>query len=281
MKLLEESDYTRAAAALQCDVPAIKAVAEVESRGAGFMPDGRPKVLFEGHHFHLKTGGKYDATHPSISYWPWTQSHYRDERGEWDRLTLAMSLDRSAAIQSASWGKFQVMGFNFSCAYKTLEEFFTAMHDSEGCHLDAFIGFVKQNNLAKALREHRWADFARGYNGEGYAANSYDKKLLAVWSKYGGGVAVQVPTPPTMPSFKDLVAGTVQLTKVIINGTELTTEAITMSYLQVCLLAKQSVANNPTVTWSTRDGRGKTMVMGDTVKVEPGMVFNALVTGSA
>jgi hypothetical protein len=34
------------------------------------------------------------------------------------------------------------------------------------------------------LREKRWADFARGYNGERFAENQYDVKLKAAYDKY-------------------------------------------------------------------------------------------------
>ena len=44
--MLNEDDYKEAAELLRCDIPAIKAVAEVESSGAGFLCDGRPKILF-------------------------------------------------------------------------------------------------------------------------------------------------------------------------------------------------------------------------------------------
>lgn len=47
----------------------------------------------------------------------------------------------------------------------------------------AFVAFRRHANLAAALREKRWADFARGYNGPGYAANKYDQKLQAAYEK--------------------------------------------------------------------------------------------------
>jgi hypothetical protein len=39
---LRDVDFADAADALKCDVAAIRAVYEVESRGQGFGPDGRP-----------------------------------------------------------------------------------------------------------------------------------------------------------------------------------------------------------------------------------------------
>ncbi len=75
-KLLTEADYKAAAKQLKCDVAAIKAVAEVESNGNGFLTDGKVKMLFEGHIFHRYTDGKFDAKHPTISYPRWTRAFY-------------------------------------------------------------------------------------------------------------------------------------------------------------------------------------------------------------
>ncbi|MCC6559800.1 MAG: DUF3380 domain-containing protein, partial [Xanthomonadales bacterium] len=45
---------------LEVSVPTLKAVAEVESAGSGFLSDGRPKILFEGHVFSRLTKRAYD-----------------------------------------------------------------------------------------------------------------------------------------------------------------------------------------------------------------------------
>lgn len=192
LNLLTESDFKEAAKLLNCDVAAIKAVAEVESSGNGFLTDGRVKILFEGHQFHKHTKGAYAESHPAICYEKWTKKHYTkgpnaDVRGagELARLEQAMSLDREAALKSASYGKFQIMGFNFSsCDFHDVEEFYAAMQASEGAQLKAFCCFIKANNLDGHLRKHRWASFARGYNGPSYAENKYDKKLAVAHAKY-------------------------------------------------------------------------------------------------
>src|SRR6185503_15448815 len=94
----------------------LRAVAEVESSGEGFLapPSDRPKILFEGHAFHRLTGGRYSGEHPDISYPQWSRRKYADSpAGEWHRFEAACRLDRLAALQSASWGLFQIMGFNY------------------------------------------------------------------------------------------------------------------------------------------------------------------------
>jgi peptidoglycan hydrolase-like protein with peptidoglycan-binding domain len=183
-KILTEADYVAAAALLKCEIAAIKAVAEVESRGAGFLPDGRPKILFERHKFHKFTGGKYDAGHPGISSKS-PGGYGAAGNHQWDRFNEAFALDPSAAIQSCSWGKFQVMGFNFAvCGFANIDDFRTAMETSEGEHLKAFCNFISGNNLAGALRNRQWATLASGYNGADYKINQYDTKLAAAYKKY-------------------------------------------------------------------------------------------------
>jgi hypothetical protein len=183
---LTDEDYAAAAAKIGCDVATIRAVVQVESRGSGFNPDGSVVTLFEGHKFSRFTGGRFDESHPTISYPQWTREHYGKNWGEERaRLELAITLDRNAALRSASWGLFQIMGFNHgACGYGDVEAFVAAMHESEGKQLDAFLELIEEWGLADELQEHRWADFARKYNGPSYAANRYDEKLFTAWASF-------------------------------------------------------------------------------------------------
>lgn len=185
---LAHADFTAAARALGCDVPAIQAVAEVEAAGSGFFkaPDGRPKILYEAHLFSRLTQRRYDATHPAISSPTWNRALYRRGPAEYERLTAAMALDRRAALQSASWGKFQILGMHYAtCGFATVDDFVQAQCRSERAQLDAFVRFIMANpKMHAALRERRWADFAYRYNGAGYKQNRYDEKLAAAYAKH-------------------------------------------------------------------------------------------------
>lgn len=182
---LTEADFARAATALDCEAAAIKAVTEVESGPSGFFPSGRPKILFEAHVFSGQTGHRYDSSHSDISSLKWNRSLYRGGEAEYERLLKGMALDRAAALKSASWGRFQIMGFNHVAAgFRSIELFVQAMYQSEGRQIDAFVSFLQNSHLAAALRNKQWADFARGYNGQGYAANQYDTKLKQAYEKY-------------------------------------------------------------------------------------------------
>ena len=177
---------------LQVEKAALQAVAEVESGGSGFL-DGtplRPKVLFEGHYFHRLTGGRFGTSHPTLSYPTWTRQHYaKTGSGEWARLMQAIALDRPAALQSASWGAFQIMGANYAQAgFADVETFVDAQSTSAEAQLECFTRFIARRWYLVPLREKDWARFAERYNGPAYARNQYDAKLArayAAWSAVG------------------------------------------------------------------------------------------------
>jgi N-acetylmuramidase-like protein len=74
---LSDSNYQRAAAALSCEVAAVKAVSQVESAGSGFLPSKQSKILFEAHVFSKATHHKYDLLFPDISSRHWNRALYR------------------------------------------------------------------------------------------------------------------------------------------------------------------------------------------------------------
>lgn len=191
---LTDASFDWASKELGCDEAAIRAVAEVESPGMGILPCGIPVILFEAHVFSKYTGHKYDKSHPKISSPRWNRKLYaysKDpiERGrmEAQRLELAASLDRKAALMSCSWGRFQIMGYNWKeCGFSGLQAFVNAMYKSEDEHLKAFVNYIKSRKLDKYIRAKDWDGFAAKYNGPGYKQNRYDEKLAAAYKKHGG-----------------------------------------------------------------------------------------------
>lgn len=185
-KDLTQDDYIAAAQACGCDVATIRAVDYIESRGSGFDAMGRPKILFERHWFRKLTSGVYDQTHPHLSHRylsPRENPSYK--RDQWAILTEARTLDESAANQSASWGRFQIMGFNYLLAgCRSVRQFVARMEESEAQHLLMFVAFVTRKGLNEALAQHDWATFAHGYNGADYASNNYDKKLKRAYERF-------------------------------------------------------------------------------------------------
>lgn len=186
MNTLTEQDFIDAAADLNCEVAAVKAVCKVEAPRGGFNPDGSPVTLFEGHKFFKFTNGAHSIDAPDLCYPKWTRVHYgKTWQAEQARLQRAIALDREAALKSASWGRFQIMGFNhIACGFDTVEAFVEAMKEGEGAQLKAFVGFVRNAGLAPALRRRDWAGFAAGYNGPAYAENDYDGKLAMAYFEF-------------------------------------------------------------------------------------------------
>jgi hypothetical protein len=185
---LQPRDYLDAALALDCDVAAVRAVLQVEALGRGFNLDGSPVTLFEGHKFSKFTGGRFDDTHPDISYPAWTRRWYGHTwQAEQDRLQRAMKLNRAMALSSASWGLAQLMGFNHGLAgYEGLQAFVNAMYAGEREQLMAMVEFVRATGLAPALRRRDWATFARGYNGPAFSVNAYDTRLASAFERFEG-----------------------------------------------------------------------------------------------
>jgi hypothetical protein len=187
---LGPEDYAAAAKRLGCTVAQIRAIDEVESNGSGFLPDGRPKILFEAHWFDKFTGGKFRGSHPRLSAAKWDRTLYIGGAAEWDRLGQALLLDATAALKSASAGRYQIMGFNHAAAgHPTVDGFWVAMKRSERDHLDAFCAFIESKGLADELRRvsNVHADcipFARGYNGAGFAKNNYHVKMARAHAKW-------------------------------------------------------------------------------------------------
>jgi len=181
---LGDSDFSRAAAALGAAPAAVQAVADVETSGNAFDERGRPRILFERHYFHRLTAGKFDASHPAISA-P-TAGGYGTFAEQYGKLAVAYRLDPDAALRSASWGRFQIMGDNHAAAgFASVRAFVAALVRSEAAHLDAFVAFVACNQaMVQALRARDWAAFARRYNGPAFAKNCYDAKLAEAYGRY-------------------------------------------------------------------------------------------------
>lgn len=188
---LTENDFIRCSNLIGTDIATIKAVCEVESGGYGFISPGKPKILFEGHIFwkELKKAGlkpeNYVQGNEDMLYKAWDKTKYCGGSREYNKLERAIVIDRCCALKSASWGLFQIMGFNYPmCGCETIDDFVSKMKRSEGSQLDLFTEFIKRNALGGYLRDLDWAGFAKAYNGPGYRENKYDEKLESAYNKY-------------------------------------------------------------------------------------------------
>jgi hypothetical protein len=190
---ISESDFDRAAMLLDCEPAALKAVQRVETGGkGGFLPSGRPTILFEGHIFwqQLRTLGinpkEFASGHEDILYPKWTKAHYKGGEAEYERLLRARQINVDAANASASWGMFQIMGFNHAaCGEPSVASFVASMCQSECRQLLLSVRFIRGNrSMLTTLQKKDWKTFARLYNGPAYAQNRYDEKISKTYSSF-------------------------------------------------------------------------------------------------
>lgn len=188
------TNYSEAAKLLGVEEAAVKAVASVESQGYGFIKDATgamvPKILFERHimfkrlrDFTPIKSKDMAAKYPDIvNEYP---GGYKGGLAEWERLDRAIKIDRVSALESASWGSFQIMGMHWKAlGFNSVQEFVNKAYTEEG-QLDLFVRFVKASpNVLRALKAKDWVGVARSYNGPGYAANKYDIKMKEAYERF-------------------------------------------------------------------------------------------------
>ncbi len=196
---LSEEDFVEAAQTLGCHPGMIEALALKEARGSAFLPDGRVKILFERHQFHrrlavVRKPGQTIAgqralrdqvamKHPDIC--STVRGGYKGNHHEYPRLTLARSFSDTAALESTSFGLFQVMGFNaVPIGYASVQEFERLMQQDINQHLVALTRFILHTPKAlKGIRTQNYPLLAGAYNGPAYRENRYDTDLERLFSQ--------------------------------------------------------------------------------------------------
>lgn len=199
-KLLKHSDLLQASLRLGVPVAAVYALNEVESKGLGFLDNGKPVILFERHVMYerlqlvrtpaddqeqlLRRALLLAKQAPTLVN-P-KAGGYIGGTAEHQRLAQARQLDEVAALESASWGAFQVMGYHWQrLGYSSIHDFAAAMNRSEADHLEAFVRYIEADiNLLKALKAQKWATVAKLYNGPDYQRNLYDVKLERAFERH-------------------------------------------------------------------------------------------------
>ncbi|MCV9927627.1 N-acetylmuramidase family protein [Flavobacterium sp. LS1R49] len=196
-KLLSEKNLIDFSNNYDLELAVVKAVNEVESGGMGFLVDGRPKILFEGHIFwkelekrKINPSTYVNANTLDILFKNYTRKFYLGGTAEYTRLEKAINLSpdknfSDAAKCSTSWNLYQIMGFNaIPIGYQNVDEYVEKMYLNEGESLKSFGMFLKKNKLIGFLRNKKWADFASKYNGPAYKTNKYDEKLMKAYAKF-------------------------------------------------------------------------------------------------
>ena len=194
MDKLDNSLIERVADYMGLESALLKAVKLVESGNKdGFLDSGRPQILFEGHIMYRKLKKKHGKLfadqcakeYPTVVYPTWDRSMYQGGEGEWSRLELACEIDKELALQSASWGMFQIMGFNYrECGCSYIAKFVERMSESHEEQLKMICQFMFNTKCLKYLKDHNWREFAKRYNGPGYEKNNYHQKIENAYINY-------------------------------------------------------------------------------------------------
>jgi hypothetical protein len=136
----------------------------VESKQAYDLATGLIILRYEPHIFRRKSGKDVPARRAG-------------QNAEWDNFARAFDVHQEAALLSCSYGLPQLMGFNFGVTkHGNARDMFLAFQDSCIEQVQGFFGFVRKNNITKAIKNKDWRTFARVYNGSG-AVDDYSGKL--------------------------------------------------------------------------------------------------------
>lgn len=190
---LTEKDYVEVAAELGVEVPAIKAVVDIETGRThqGFWKKGKALINFDISIYrqyarrHGVDLNKARKAYPIIFNKPNIKKYGSQQAAQYARLDAAIKINRDLALESCFWGMFQVGGFNWKlCGCRSVDEFCQLINTSERDQLELFAAFCKSRDLVKYIKSKDWANFALRYNGAGYKKLSYDTKMAAAYRKF-------------------------------------------------------------------------------------------------
>jgi len=169
---INDNDYATTAKDLGVEKEVLMAIASQESKHASFKAVKQATILFERHKMYrllIKKGNtkaSVDALskkYPSIVN---EDSGGYNDMTSYEKLKIAKSIDYSCAVQSCSWGKFQVMGFNYANLYSSPRELEKAMNMCELQQFKYFVSYLKNTSgMVDALKNKNWERIAILYNG--------------------------------------------------------------------------------------------------------------------
>lgn len=174
-KIVAPKDYlAQLAKAESLNLKSLKAIVTVETGGKSAFDDkGRPKFLFEPHHFYklLPKSMRNDAVAANLARTKFEQAYYnkfeRTFDSRWKLLSKAADFhDVETAVGACSWGPAQIVGHLWArkCGYANSAEFVRASVD-EKAMFDAFVKVLLAMKLRDAINSADFRKVARTYNG--------------------------------------------------------------------------------------------------------------------
>ena len=176
--MITENEYKNLAKEFEISVSKVKSIDSVESNGEGFDPaTGKIKIQFEPHYFkrisRLLSG-------------LWISNKVDIQSKEWKAFNDAFAKNPTAAMESTSIGRMQVMGEHWKrLGFKDVNQMWDFAKDSEMNQLWLGLKFIETDKrLFEAVKIWDTKKVAYYYNGKNYWIKGYDKKLEAAESKY-------------------------------------------------------------------------------------------------
>ena len=179
-----DADIESIAAGASIEAAALRAFRQIEAPRGPFDDQGRVTILFERHHFWKRTTATQRvAAGPAICNA--TAGNYGSNAGQYAKLQKAFAINEKAALESASWGSGQTMGFNSGLiGYKNAAAMVTAYADSEVTQIEGIAEYLRATKLLAPLRAKNWVRVAVGYNGSGQAKHNYSGRLAIAYAGF-------------------------------------------------------------------------------------------------
>lgn len=184
------SSMVEGAKTLGVSLPFIQAIAEVESAGEGFHKNSIIKVLYERHifrqrclHYRLDLLTKLvEAEYPDLANQ--ISGGYVGGLSENKRIERAKRIHPDIAQESASYGRFQIMGFHWErLGFANVSDFVEFNDVSEDNQFKCFLKFIQTDErLHNAARREDSATFATIYNGKNH--KGYDVKIDTALARF-------------------------------------------------------------------------------------------------
>ena len=176
--MITDKEYKELASSFGLPISSIKAIDEVESSGKGFdSKTGKIIIQFEPHYFKRIS---------KLISGLWASNKVDTQVKEWEAFNDAFKRNPTAAMESCSIGRMQVMGEHWKrLGFKTVGEMWDFAKKSEKNQLWLGLKFIQTDTaLFLALLRKDWKTVAYRYNGKNYWILGYDIKLSNAEKKH-------------------------------------------------------------------------------------------------
>lgn len=159
----------------------LNAVSVVESSGGGWDQTGLLKILYERHYAWRRLKVKIPLLSDPVAGGYTIDADKDGINDSWEKLADMACRNPQVAFESASWGKFQVMGAWWQrLGYASVFDMAWELRNSEVAHYELLRRYIEVFGLREAFRKLSGnpADclpFAEGFNGP--KQKGYDQRL--------------------------------------------------------------------------------------------------------